>query len=201
MGFCLIKGIKKFFRKDLNNFQCPKTTITMSKTKTTGETHYEILFILPNRFTDDEAKTVSAGVEKTIADNGGKITFREYWGKKRLAYEIKHNAFGYYSLFEFDLEGKNLAKIDTALRLSADVLRHQIVVKKAKSEAMIAKEAKIRAKIDSKKAADSKKQEEKTKTSSPSAAAPKTVDKGDKRVDLKDLDEKLEGILNAKDLI
>lgn len=173
----------------------------MSKTKTTGETHYEILFIIPNKFTDDEAKTVSASVEKVIADSGGKITLREFWGKKRLAYEIKHNAFGYYSLFEFDLEGKNLAKIDTALRLSTDVLRHQIVVKKSKSEATLAKEAKIRAKIDSKKAADSKKLEEKTKTPSVSSTASKSGDKVDKRADLKDLDEKLEGILSAKDLI
>ena len=173
----------------------------MSKTKTTGATHYEILFILPNRFTDDEAKTVSASVEKIIADNSGNVTFREYWGKKRLAYDIKHNAFGYYSLLEFDLEGKNLAKIDTALRLSTDILRHQVVVKKAKTPEALAKEAKIRAKIDSKKAADSKKQEEKMKTASPSAVAPKAVEKEDKRVNLKDLDEKLEGILNAKDLI
>jgi len=173
----------------------------MSKTKTTGATHYEILFIIPNKFTDDEAKAVSASVEKIIASNEGIVTNHEYWGKKRLAYEIKHNAFGYYSLFEFDLEGKNLAKIDTALRLSADVLRHQIVVKPAKSEAAIAKEAKIRAKIDSKKAADNKKQEEKIKISSPSSTASKVSDKEDKRVDLKDLDEKLEGILSAKDLI
>ena len=173
----------------------------MSKTKTTGATHYEVLFILPNRFTDDEAKTVSASVEKIIADNGGNITLREFWGKKRLAYEIKHNAFGYYSLFEFDLEGKNLAKIDNALRLSADVLRHQIVVKKAKSAEALAKEAKIRAKIDSKKAADNKKQEEKIKAASPSSAASKAGEKDDKKVNLKDLDEKLEGILNAKDLI
>ena len=164
-------------------------------------THYEVLFIIPNRFTDDEAKTVSANVEKIIADGGGNVTLREYWGKKRLAYEIKHNAFGYYSLFEFDLEGKNLAKIDTALRLSTDVLRHQVVVKKMKSEEALAKEAKIRAKIESKKVANGKKQEEKTKISSQSSAASKTSSKDDKRVDLKDLDEKLEGILNAKDLI
>lgn len=170
----------------------------MSKTKTAGATHYEILFIIPNKFTDDESKNVASQVEKTITDFGGKITLREYWGKKRLAYEIKHNAFGYYGLFEFDLEGANLAKIDQALRLSADVLRHQIVVKKAKTEEEIARETKIRAKIDSKKASEEKKQEEKAKSSS-STAAP--VKKDDKRVDLKDLDEKLEGILNAKDLI
>ncbi|MFA5109723.1 MAG: 30S ribosomal protein S6 [Patescibacteria group bacterium] len=170
----------------------------MSKTKTTGMTHYEILFIVPNKFTDDEAKAVASRIEKIITDGEGKITLREYWGKKRLAYEIKHNAFGYYGLFEFDLEGKNLAKVDQTLRLSAEVLRHQIVAKKTKTEEEIARETKIRAKIDSKKAAVEKKQEEKTKIPSSSPVASKTKDK---RVDLKDLDEKLEGILNADDLI
>lgn len=170
----------------------------MSKTKTTGATHYEILFIVPNKFTEEEAKTVAGQVEKIIAAGGGEITLREYWGKKRLAYEIKHNAFGYYGLFEFDLEGAKLAKIDKDLRLAADVLRHQIIVKKAKTEKEIAKENKIRAKIDSKKAAEGKKLEEKNKIASSSASAVKTPDK---RVDLKDLDEKLEGILSAKDLI
>ena len=173
----------------------------MSKTKTSATTHYEILFIIPNKFTEDESKKVAEQIEKTITDNGGGITHREYWGKKRLAYEIKHNAFGYYGLFEFDLEGKNLAKIDQALRLSTDILRHQIIVKKTKTEEELAKESEIRAKIDSKKAVEDKKEEKKTKNSSASPIVSKEKTKTDKRVDLKDLDEKLEGILNAKDLI
>jgi len=173
----------------------------MSKTKAAGMTHYEILFILPNKFTDDESKKVAEKVGQVIVENGGQITHTEYWGKKKLAYEIKHNAYGYYGLFEFDLEGKNLATVDKNLRLSADVLRHQVVVKKAKTAEEIARAEVIRVKIDSKKAAVEKTQEEKEKKSSttkPKASVSKTEDK---RVDLKDLDEKLEGILNAKDLI
>jgi len=178
----------------------------MSKTKKTGAAHYEILFIIPNKFTDEEAKTVAGQIEKTISAEGGQITYSEYWGKKRLAYEIKHNAYGYYGLFEFDLESPLLAKVDQSLRLSTDVLRHQIVVKKTKTEEEIAREKVIRAKIDSKKAAAEKKSEEKAKSPSQSSAAPKSTSKikdpeKDKRVNLKDLDEKLEGILNADDLI
>jgi small subunit ribosomal protein S6 len=170
----------------------------MSKTKTTGATHYEVLFILPNKFTDEEAKTLAEKVGKTITENSGVITHEEFWGKKKLAYEIKHNTYGYYGLFEFDLEGKFLAKIDQTLRLSTDVLRHQIVVKKAKTAEEIAKDKEIRVKIDSKKIAKEKDQEEKTKKASASTTPLKAKDK---KVDLKDLDEKLEGILNADDLI
>lgn len=173
----------------------------MSKTKAAGATHYEMLFILPNKFTDDESKIVMEKVGQVITANGGQITHTEYWGKKKLAYEIKHNAYGYYGLFEFDLEGNVLAVVDKNLRLSADVLRHQIIVKKSKSAEEIARADAIRVKIDSKKAATEKQQEEKEKKAS-IAETPAAASKAkDKRVDLKDLDEKLEGILNAKDLI
>jgi len=165
----------------------------MSKTKKTGAGHYEILFVVPNRFTDEEAKSIVSQVEKTLADAGGQITRREYWGKKRLAYEIKNNAYGYYALFEFNLEGKSLAKIDAGLRLSNDILRHQIVIKKEKNAEQMAKERDIKVKIESKKAAAQKEAEEKSK---------KAAAKGkEKKVELKDLDEKLEGILNADDLL
>ena len=170
----------------------------MSKTKKSGASHYEILFIIPNKFTEEEAKTVSEKVEKIIADNGGQINHREYWGKKKLAYEIKHNSYGYYSLLEFDLDGAQLAKLDQTLRLLTDVLRHQIVVKRVKTNEEVARDEKIQAKIESKKAAEKSKVKEKEEEIKKTATA-KT--KKDRRVDLKDLDEKLEGILNADDLI
>jgi len=173
----------------------------MSKTKASGLNHYEILFILPNKFTDDESKKLVEKVSQVITENSGQITHSEYWGKKKLAYEIKHNAYGYYALFEFDLEGSLLAKIDQALRLSTDVLRHQIVVKKTKSVEELKKAEIIRAKIDSKKVAEEKKKTDKEKKSSTSAISTSAVKPKDERVDLKDLDEKLEGILNANDLI
>jgi small subunit ribosomal protein S6 len=174
----------------------------MSKTKKSTIGHYEILFIMPNKFTEDEAKTIIGNVEKVIADNGGQISYREYWGKKKLAYEIKHNAYGYYSLCEFDLEKNALAAIDQNLRLSTDVLRHQIVIKKAKSEAELAKDKKINAKIEAKKAVEEKEAQDKSKKQSEANEVPKKpVVKKERPTDMKDLDEKLEGILSAKDLI
>ena len=174
----------------------------MSKTKKSTAGHYEILFIMPNKFTEDEAKTVIEKVEKTIADGGGEITYREYWGKKKLAYEIKHNAYGYYSLCEFNLEKSLLTAIDQSLRLSTDVLRHQIVIKKSKSEEELAHDKKIKAKIVAKKAEEEKeaKIKEKKQANTPEPA-PKSAPKKETKTDMKDLDAKLEGILSAKDLI
>ncbi len=173
----------------------------MSKTKASGAKHYEILFIVSNKFTDDEAKKITEKVSQVITENGGEITHSEYWGKKKLAYEIKHNAYGYYALFEFDLEGNLLAKIDQNLRLSTEVLRHQIIAKKPKTAEDLKKEEIIRAKIDSKKAAQEKEKLAQEKEPSKEKPAVKSTKEKSERVDLKDLDEKLEGILNANDLI
>lgn len=173
----------------------------MSKTKASGTKHYEILFIVSNKFTDDEAKKITEKVSQVITENGGEITHSEYWGKKKLAYEIKHNAYGYYALFEFDLEGNLLAKIDQNLRLSTEVLRHQIIAKKPKTAEDLKKEEIIRAKIDSKKAAQEKEKSAKEKELPKEKPAVKSTKEKNERVDLKDLDEKLEGILNANDLI
>ncbi|MGI6373808.1 MAG: 30S ribosomal protein S6 [Patescibacteria group bacterium] len=178
----------------------------MSKTKKSGAKHYEILFIVPNKFTEEEAKQVIAKVEGIITTGGGKITYSEYWGKKKLAYEIKHNAYGYYALFEFDLEGSLLAKINQDLRLSTDVLRHQIVSKRVKSEEELKRAQEIQAKIEARKAKEKKEQttqdeevlNKKKETSE--ETAPKSTAK-EKVASVDDLDDKLEGILSAKDLM
>ncbi len=178
----------------------------MSKTKKHGAGHYEILFIVPNKFTEDEAKTIASKVEAMVTDVNGTITHSEFWGKKKLAYKINHNEYGYYGLFEFDLEKENLPKFDKHLRLSTEILRHQIVSKKRKTEEDIKRDEKIQAKIDSKKAkvekeeeaVEKKKKEKEVKAEEKKTSTKKTATKN---TDLKELDEKLEGILNADDLI
>ena len=172
----------------------------MSKSKPSGPAHYELLFVVSNRFTEDEAKISIAKVQKLITDADGQITANEYWGKKKLAYPIKHEAYGYYQLFEFDLERNALAKLDEKLRLDNEVVRFMVVKKKMKTDEQLKKEKKISEKISSKKIEKEKAKEKEEKAKTQEAKGIKT--KADKtKVDLKSLDEKLEGILNADDLI
>lgn len=173
----------------------------MSKTKPSGASHYEILFIVSNRFTEDEAKTCITKVEKLITESEGKITLNEYWGKKKLAYPIKHEAYGYYQLFEFDLEGKELAKLDEKLRLDHEILRFIVVAKKLKSDEQLKKEEKIKAKIDKKQADKEKEKKSQEEKVEEKETKTKTTKSGKAKADIESLDEKLEGILNADDLL
>lgn len=166
----------------------------MSKTKKITEPHYELLYIISNEYSEDEVKPIVAKVNQLITEKGGEITHSEDWGKKRLAYPIKHFKYGYYNLVEFNLKGEEMTNVDRALRLMNEVLRHQIVVKKIKTEAEIAKEIEIKKKIAAKTA-----KEEETKNKQEKEAVEKKKDS--KKIGLEDLDEKLDKILETDDLI
>lgn len=169
--------------------------IIMGKTKPTGQSHYEMLFIIPNKFTEEESVEIVSKVKEIVSDNGGTITYEENWGKKKMAYAIDHNNHGYYNLVEFDSERENIARMEKLLRMSADVLRHMIVTKKVKTEEEKKEEKKIAEKIAAKniekKEAEEKKEEKEQKTAK----------KEEKKVDLKDLDEKLDSLLDTDDLL
>ena len=83
--------------------------------------HYEMLYIIPIKFNDDEAKNIVSEVKKLISDNQGEITYEENLDKRKLAYPIKQTYQGYYTLVEFDLPKANLKKVDEKLKLMAEV--------------------------------------------------------------------------------
>jgi small subunit ribosomal protein S6 len=182
----------------------------MSKVKSSEKLRYELLYIVPNKFTEDEAKAIDEKIKKQISAAEGEIVYSEDWGKKKLAYPIGNFSYGYYKLAEFDLAGAKLQEIDTFLRLSNDVLRHQIVrmpkrtleqiaADKKKSDDLAAARKKLRDGGEEK----SENAEEKT---AGLVAEQKTKPEEErktikKKTDLKDLDSKLDDILDTKDLI
>jgi len=172
----------------------------MAKNKKSEIPHYELLYIISNKFTEDELKPIMETVTKFIENNKGTITYTEEWGNKKMAYSIQHFKYGYYNLIEFDAEAKNLQEIDKQLRMSGDVLRHQIVTKEARTVEEIKeqkeKEEKIIAKQkeqNNKETEKKEKKEEKPKEVKRKSTKPK--------VNLNDLDEKLDKILDTNDLL
>lgn len=158
----------------------------MSKTKSSDIPHYELLYIISNKFTEDEVKPIAEKINKIITDAGAAITLSEEWGKKKLAFPIKNFSFGYYNLAEFNCSGASMESINRSLSMSKEILRHLIISKPVKSEIKIREEREISKKIASKAAEQQKKfEEEKTKG----------------KVDLKELDEKLDKILDTDDLL
>ena len=65
-------------------------------------------------------------VTKIISDNGGKITATDNWGKRKLAYDIKDNEHAIYVFYTVELPGANVAKVESTLNITDEVIRFLI---------------------------------------------------------------------------
>lgn len=180
----------------------------MARNKSNVTPHYEMLYIISNKYTEEEIKPIMEKIAKTITDNEGEITFEESWGKKKLAYAIKHFNYGYYNLVEFNLPGKNLIEVDKIFRMSQEILRHQIITRPFRTPEEIEKEkADDKARRDSEVEGIEEKETEKkeTKIKKTETKKKEKVEKPktskEEKVDLEKLDEKLDKILETDDLL
>lgn len=98
---------------------------------------YELLYIV---HPDLEASIdkITDQIKGSIEKRGGKITYEENWGKRKLAYEIKKSDVGIYILWYFEAPKDALSKIERDIRLTEEVIRYMLLAKsdkiKVKSE-------------------------------------------------------------------
>ena len=88
---------------------------------------YETIFILHPSL-DEEA--VKANIEKfqgVIVNGGGKVENVDFWGKRKLAYEINKVNEGYYTLINFEANPELPKELDRVFRITDGVIRHIIV--------------------------------------------------------------------------
>ena len=162
----------------------------MSKSKSAETPHYELLYIISNKYSEDELPAINENVKKFIIQQGGSLTKEDNWGKKRLAYPIKHFRHGYYQLIEFDLPNSqvNINVIDNNLRLSDQILRHQII---KKNKNAIQPKIIIKNKEEEPTIKKSKKETKKIEPKPNLEKSPIPLNQ------LQDLDEKLDKILDS----
>ena len=87
----------------------------------------------------------SSKVEKIFADNKGKVTNIDNWGKRKLAYPIKKNESAVYVFYTVDMPAENVRKVESILNITDEVVRFLITRPDlkaiAKAEAMKAEKA------------------------------------------------------------
>jgi len=77
-------------------------------------------------------------VRDLITSNGGEIIKEDNWGKKRLAYAIKHENFAVYVYFEVNLPATAPLKISNTLNITEEVLRYLLVTADLKGRKALA---------------------------------------------------------------
>jgi small subunit ribosomal protein S6 len=88
--------------------------------------NYEIAVVLHPDLEIDLATTLDK-VEGIITKNGGKITKKDNWGKRKLAYKIKKQDWGIYVFYNVEIDASKINKINQTLRITEEVLRYLIV--------------------------------------------------------------------------
>ena len=88
--------------------------------------NYEIAIVLhPDLEIDIESAT--SKVEKIIELAKGKVTKKDNWGKRKLAYPIKKQDWGIYVFYNVQLDPSAVAQIENTLRITEEVMRYLIV--------------------------------------------------------------------------
>ena len=88
--------------------------------------NYEIAIVLhPDLEIDIESAT--SKVEKIIELAKGKVTKKDNWGKRKLAYPIKKQDWGIYVFYNVQLDPSAVVQIENTLRITEEVMRYLIV--------------------------------------------------------------------------
>lgn len=85
---------------------------------------YENVFIARQDIAASQVDALIERFEGVITANGGKVTKKENWGLRALAYRMNKNRKGYYVLFNIDAPAKALIELERQMRFDEDVIRY-----------------------------------------------------------------------------
>lgn len=88
---------------------------------------YELLYVISPRLSAEDVDAMVERVGALIADGGGSVSMVDNWGRRRLAYPIRHHFEGTYVLTYLNMPGERTAEFERALNINEDILRHLLI--------------------------------------------------------------------------
>jgi len=88
---------------------------------------YELVLIISPAVEDEKFDTTIDKISQFITERGGIISEVEQWGKRKLAYPVKHFTEGNYVLSRFKLKPTVSRELEANLQISEEVLRHLLI--------------------------------------------------------------------------
>ncbi len=84
---------------------------------------YELTVIVINR----EVESLKEKVKEILTKNDVTIETEDHWGQRKLAYEIKREAEGYYMFMNIEADPASIEKIKKEFGLHSEILRYLFV--------------------------------------------------------------------------
>jgi small subunit ribosomal protein S6 len=87
-------------------------------------TFYENVFIARQDISGQQADALADSFSQLIADNGGEVKKREYWGLRNLSYRMRKNRKGHYVLMNISAPPAAITELERTMRINEDVIRY-----------------------------------------------------------------------------
>lgn len=88
---------------------------------------YETVFIARQDISAKAAEDLAKDFGKIVTTSGGEVKKTESWGLRNLAYKIKKNRKGHYTLLHIDGPASAVLEMERNMRINEDVLRYMTV--------------------------------------------------------------------------
>ena len=88
---------------------------------------YDLLLLLSSDATEDQRTRVLSYVESSISQAGGQIERNDNWGRRPMAFQIRHQSEAEYHLLQFHAPGSIIEDLEHTLRITDGVLRVRII--------------------------------------------------------------------------
>mgnify|MGYP005739531529 FL=1 len=88
---------------------------------------YECVYSPRQELTAAQAEQLSKDLTKIVSSNSGEIKRQEYWGLRNLAYKIRKNRKGHYTMFHIEAPASTIEELERNMRLNEDILRYLTV--------------------------------------------------------------------------
>jgi small subunit ribosomal protein S6 len=85
---------------------------------------YENVFIARQDISGAQVDALADTFTQLVAEQGGEVKKREYWGLRNLAFRMNKNRKGHYMLFNIDAPAAAIAELERTMRINEDVLRY-----------------------------------------------------------------------------
>ena len=89
--------------------------------------YYEHVVIARQDISPQQAEALNDTLKALVEEHGGTVAKIEYWGLRNLAYRIKKNRKGHYSLMAIDAPAPAVKEMERQLGINEDVLRYLTV--------------------------------------------------------------------------
>ncbi len=87
---------------------------------------YEVMFIV-DIANEEVIQAAVKLVQDTITRIGGTVVKVDEWGRRHLAYEVKHQNEGYYVVVDFEADPAQITELDRIIKIHEEIIRHIIV--------------------------------------------------------------------------